>query len=232
MTGRVAALNRFVSKSADKCLPFFKILRKSQGFQWNEESENAFQQLKEYLGSPPLLTVPATGEDLYVYLSISPTAVNAVLIREEDQVQRPIYYVSKVLLGAETRYPKIEKLAYALMIAARKFRHYFQAHPIIVLTDQPLKHILQRPDASGRLLKWSVELSEFHIEYKPRTAIKAQALADFIVESTHEDTPQPETAPPEARIPKEQTSEKNLAHWILFVDGSSNQHGCGAGLII
>ncbi|GFS38889.1 hypothetical protein Acr_00g0059990 [Actinidia rufa] len=232
LTGRVAAFNRFVSKSADKCLPFFKILRKSQGFQWNEESKNAFQQLKEYLGSPPLLTVPATGEDLYVYLSISPTAVSAVLIREEDQVQRPVYYVSKVLLGAETRYPRIEKLAYALMIAARKLHHYFQAHPIIVLTDQPLKHILQRPDASGRLLKWSVELSEFHIEYRPRTTIKAQVLADFFVESTHEDTPQPETAPPEARILKEQTSEKDLAHWILFVDGSSNQHGCGAGLVI
>ncbi|GFS37177.1 hypothetical protein Acr_00g0050430 [Actinidia rufa] len=205
LTGRVAALNRFVSKSV---------------------------QLKEYLWSPPLLTVPIADEDLYIYLSISPTAVSAVLIREEDRVQRPIYYVSKVLIGVEARYPKIEKLAYALMIAARKLRHYFQAHPIIVLTDQPLKHILQRPDTSGRLLKWSIELSEFHIEYKPRTAIKAQALADFIVESTHEDTPQPEIAPPEAGIPKEPTSEKDLPRWILFVDDSSNQHGCGAGLVI
>ncbi|GFY89059.1 hypothetical protein Acr_06g0009990 [Actinidia rufa] len=199
LTGRVAALNRFVSKSADKCLPFFKILRKSQIFQWNEESENAFQQLKEYLGSPPLLTVPTTGEDLYVYLSISPTAVSVVLIQEEDQVQKRIYYISKVLMGAEASYPRIEKLAYALMIAARKLRHYFQAHSIIILTDQPLKQILQRPDTSGRLLKWSIELK---------------------------------IAPPETEIPEEPTSEKVLAHWILFVDGSSNQHGCGAGLVI
>ncbi|GFZ06814.1 hypothetical protein Acr_18g0009840 [Actinidia rufa] len=221
----------FVSKSVNKCLPFFKILRKSQIFQWNEESETAFQQLKEYLGSPPLLTVPTIGEDLYVYLSVSPTVVSAVLIREEDQVQKPIYYVSKVLMGAETRYPRIEKLAYALMIAARKLHHYFQAYPIIVLTDQPLEQILQRPDTSGRLLKWSIELSEFHIEYRPRIAIKAQALADFIVESTHEGTPQPETVP-EMEISEEPTPEKNLAHWILFVDGSSNQHGRGAGLVI
>ncbi|GFS37978.1 hypothetical protein Acr_00g0055000 [Actinidia rufa] len=169
LTGRVASLNRFVSKSADKCLTFFKILRKSQIFQWNEESENAFQQLKEYLRSPPLLTVPTTGEDLYVYLSISPTTVSAVLIREEDQVQKLIYYVSKVLMGAEAR---------------------------------------------------------------PRMAIKAQALADFIVESTHKGTPQPEIAPPEMEISDEPTPEKDLAHWILFVDGSSNQHGCGAGLVI
>ncbi|GFZ06995.1 hypothetical protein Acr_18g0011650 [Actinidia rufa] len=198
LTGRVAALNRFVSKSTDKCLPFFKILRKSQTFQWSEESENAFQQLKEYLGSPPLLSVPTANEDLYVYLSASPTAISAVLIREEDRIQKPIYY----------------------------------AHSIIVLTDQPLKQILQRPDTSGKLLKWSIELSEFHIEYKPRTAIKAQALSDFIVESTHEDIPQPETTPLEAGIPKEPTSEQNLAHWILYVDGSSNQHGCGAGLVL
>ncbi|GFY96586.1 hypothetical protein Acr_11g0008920 [Actinidia rufa] len=87
-------------------------------------------------------------------------------------------------------------------------------------------------NTSGRLLKWSIELSEFHIEYKPRTAIKAQALADFIVESTYEDTPQLETTPLEAKIPKEPAQEKDLAHWILFVDGSSNQHGCGAGLVI
>ncbi|GFZ15785.1 hypothetical protein Acr_25g0001940 [Actinidia rufa] len=180
LTGRIAALNRFVSKSVDKCLPFFKILRKSQTFQWNEESENAFQQLKEYLGFSPLLTVPTTGEDLYIYLSISPTAVTTVLIREEDQVQRPIYYVSKVLMGAEAKYPKIEKLAYALMIAARKLRHYFQAHPMIVLTDQPLKHILQRPDTSGRLLKWSIELrlviqipSGEQMEYAIRMGFKA-----------------------------------------------------------
>ncbi|GFZ01032.1 hypothetical protein Acr_14g0006670 [Actinidia rufa] len=226
LTGRVAALNRFVSKSADKCLPFFKILRKNQTFQWSEESENAFQQLKEYLGSPPLLSVPTADEDLYVYLSASPTAISAVLVREEDKIQKPIYYVSKTLIGAEVRYPRIEKIAYALMIAARKLRHYFQAHSIIVLTDQPLKQILQRPDTSGRLLKWSIELSEFHIEYKPRTAIKAQALADFIVESTYEDTPQPETTPLEEEIPKEPAQGKDLAHWILFVDGSSNQHGC------
>ena len=95
----------------------------------------AFQQLKEYLGSPLLLTVPNMGEELILYLSISPTTVSVVLIREEDKVQKPVYYVSKILIGAETKYLKIEKLAYALLIAARKLHHYFQAHPITVLID-------------------------------------------------------------------------------------------------
>ena len=105
--------------------------------------KGAFQQLKEYLGSPPLFTVPTTGEELFVYLFTSSTTVSVVLIREEDPIQNLVYYVSKVLMGAENRYLKIEKLAYALLIATRKIRHYFQAHPITMLADQPLKQILQ-----------------------------------------------------------------------------------------
>ena len=79
--------------------------------------------------------------------------MSGVLIKEEDKVQRPVYYINKVLLGAETRYLRIEKLAYALIIAARRLRHYFQVYHIIVLIDQPLTHILQWPNTSGRLLK-------------------------------------------------------------------------------
>ena len=82
------------------------------------------------------------GEELILYLSMLPIAVSAMHIREEDKVRKSIYYVSKVLIGAETRYLKIEKLAYALLITARKLHHYFQAHPIAVLMDQPLKKIL------------------------------------------------------------------------------------------
>ena len=119
------------------------------------------------------------GEEHIIYLFMSPTAVNVVLIWEENKVQKPVYYVSKVLIGSETRYLKIEKLAYTLLIAARKFRHYFQAHPITVLTNHSLKKILKLPDTLGQLLKWSIELSEFHISYRPRMLIKAQSLANF-----------------------------------------------------
>ena len=85
----------------------------------------AFQQLKEYLGSPSLFIVPDMGEELIQYLSISPTEVSAVLIREEDNVQKLVYYVNKILIRAKTRYLKIEKLVYALLIAVRKLCHYF-----------------------------------------------------------------------------------------------------------
>ena len=139
MTRRVAAFNRFVSKLVDKYLPFFKILGKNKAFKRTNESEMAFQQLKKYLGSPLLLVVPSMGEDLILYLSMSPIATSVVLIMDEDIVLKPLYYVSKVLIGVETRYLKIEKLAYALMINARKLCHYFHAHPIVVQTDHPLK---------------------------------------------------------------------------------------------
>ena len=99
-------------------------------------------------------------------------------------------------MGAETKYLKIEKLAYALLITAKKHRHYFQAHPIAVLIDQSSKQILQWPDTSGRLLKWSIELSEFHIEYRPIMAIKTQALTNFVAEFTY-DAPEPKESLPQ-----------------------------------
>ena len=94
----------------------------------------------------------------------------------------PIYYVSKVLLDVETRYNQLEKLALALFTAARKLKPYFQSHPITVLTSFPLKNIQHKPELSGRLTKWVIELSKHHIDYQPRITIKSQVLADFIAD--------------------------------------------------
>jgi hypothetical protein len=116
LTGRIAALNRFISRSTNKCLPFFKILRKA--FMWSEECEEVFAKLKEYLMNPPLLSRPSEGEILYLYLAISPSAVSSALVREEAGVQRPVYFTSKALHGAEERYPRIEKLVFALVVSA------------------------------------------------------------------------------------------------------------------
>ena len=136
LTGRVAALKRFVSKAIDKCLPFFKILRKA--FEWTDECQKAFQDLKVYLTTAPLLSPSILGEDLYLYLAVSPHAVSSALVREEGKVQKPVYYTSRALRGAEGRYLLMEKLAFALITASRKLRHYFQAHVIIVMTDHPV----------------------------------------------------------------------------------------------
>ncbi|KAL5539170.1 hypothetical protein UlMin_042949 [Ulmus minor] len=223
LTGRVAALNRFISRATDKCQPFFRALRKGKDFSWTAECEQSFQELKTYLGRPPLLSKPQEGESLILYLAVSKGAVSSALIREEEGVQWPIYYTSKSLLDAETRYPEVEKLALALMIAARKLRPYFQAHTIIVPTKFPLKQILQKPDTSGRLAKWSIELGEFDILFKPRTAIKGQALADFIAEFTYQ--------PTNLELAKELVPSPSSL-WHLYVDGSSTDNCSGAGVIL
>ena len=109
--------------------------------------------LNKHLGRPLLLSKLIKGEKLYLYLVVSKEVVSATLIREEDKVQWPVYYVSKRILDVETKYLELEKLALALVIASRKLRPYFHTHTIEVLTSYPLRQVLQKPEASGRLLK-------------------------------------------------------------------------------
>ena len=139
----LAALNRFISKVADCYRPSFQLLKKWKGFQWNEECDEAFQDLKEYLMQAPMLTTPEPEVDLFIYLSVSDHAVSTVLLRDQG-VQQPMYYISKTLVDAKTRYLPLEKLVLALMRDTRKLPHYFQAHTIYVLTEYPLQLLLKR----------------------------------------------------------------------------------------
>ncbi|XP_028072301.1 uncharacterized protein LOC114274538 [Camellia sinensis] len=180
LAGMAAALNRFISRSSDRCRPFFKTLKSK--FFWDEECDRALADLKAYLSSAPILVTPQPGEELYLYLAVSQHAVSAVLIRAEGIQHLPIFYVSKTLLPAETRYLPLEKLVLALMTASRNLAHYFHAHTIVVLTEFPLKVLFEKADFTGRILKWAVELGQYDIRFRPRTAVKAQALADFVAE--------------------------------------------------
>ena len=163
-------------------MPFFKVLRKA--FEWTNECQKAFQNLKVYLTMAPFLSPSIPSEELYLYLAISLHVVNSALIREEEKVQKPVYYTSRALRGAEGRYPMMEKLAFVLITASKNLRHYFQAHVINVMIDHPLKKAMNKLEVAGRLIQWAIELSEFNIKNQPRNAIKAQALTDFIVEFT------------------------------------------------
>ena len=182
LTVRIAALHRFVSRASDKCQPFFQVLNKA--FQWDTKREEAFSALKTYLSSPPILVSPIEGELLTLYLAVSDFSTSAVLVRDKERVQHPVYYCSRALRGAEERYPRMEKLILALVTVARKLRPYFQAHTIEVPTEFPMKQVLHKPETSGRLMKWAIEMSEFDIRYKLKTAIKGQVLADFVMEFT------------------------------------------------
>ena len=178
LTGRITALSRFVSRASDKCQPFFQVLKKA--FQWDAKCEEAFTALKTYLSSPPILVSPIEGELLTLYLAVSDFSTSAVLVRDKERVQHPVYYCSRALRGAEERYPRMEKLILALVTVARKLRPYFQAHTIEVPTEYPMKQVLHKTETSGRLMKWAIELSEFDIIYRLKTAIKRTSLGRFL----------------------------------------------------
>ena len=218
LTGRITTLSRFVSRSSDKCQPFFQILEKA--FQWDAHCEEAFTALKTYLSSPPILVSPSEGELLTLYLAVSDFSNSATLVKEWDRTQQSIYYCSRALRGAEERYPKMENLVLALVTTTRRLRPYFQAHTIEIPTEHPMKQILHKPETSGRLVKWAIELSEFDIRYKPKTTIKGKILVDFIMEFTSAE-------------PIETTQlTSDLPIWRFSVDGAANAHGSGAGLIL
>jgi hypothetical protein len=150
-----------------------------------DECEEAFSNLKAYLTSPPLLSRTIPGEVLYLYLAVTPTAISATLIREDEGIQKPVYFVSKALHGAKKGTPKSRSLHLPSSWLRENFGHTFQAHTIRVLTEYPLRKVMQKLDLSGRLANWAIELGQFDLEFIPRNAIKGQALADFLVEFTN-----------------------------------------------
>ena len=119
-TRRMAALSRFIAKSAEKSLPFFKVLRGNKNFFWEDKQKKAYQELENHLHSLPTLARPVTRETLYLYVAASQTTVSAAIVREERNMQQPIYFVSKILLDAKTRYSLIEKKAYAVVGGRQK----------------------------------------------------------------------------------------------------------------
>jgi hypothetical protein len=136
LAGRLASLNRFLSRSAERNLPFFEMLKSAEVFQWGLAQQKAFEELKQYLIDLTTLTPPAQGAPLLLYVVASHSAVSAALVQEklEGQIkkQAPVYFLSEVLSLSKRNYTKLEKVLYAILMASRKLRHYFQAFHIIV----------------------------------------------------------------------------------------------------
>ncbi|GJX94466.1 reverse transcriptase domain-containing protein [Tanacetum coccineum] len=196
LNGKLASLNRFLSKSAEKSLPFFKTLKKctkKSDFQWTQEAEVAFRQMKKLIAELPMLTAPKEMEELIMYLVADKEAISAVLMTEREGKQMPV-----------------------------RLKRYFQAHTIVVITDQPIKQLLSNSEITERMLKWKFELEGYDIQYRPRISIKGQILADFIVERPEEESPDELMAELE-ELPKP---------WTLFTNLSCCIDGSGAGLIL
>ncbi|XP_071718915.1 uncharacterized protein [Rutidosis leptorrhynchoides] len=159
LTGKLAALTRFLSKAAERQLLFFKTLKgclKQKSFVWKSEAETAFQEMKKLLKTLPTLTAPIKGKTLYLYISVANEAFGSVLVEKRDKIQKPVYIVSKALAGSEINYAPIEKFVYALILTSR------------------------------RLALWAVELGAYEISYLSCNAIKGQVLADYLSEMSGE----------------------------------------------
>ena len=191
------ALNRFISRSADRCRLFFLLINKWKNFEWTEECAKAFQQLKDYLARLPIMSSPKPDEVLFAYIVVAPHAVSLVLIRVDNGIQRPVYYMSKSLHEVEVCYLPLEKAILAVVLGTRKLPHYFQAHTVVVLTQLPLKTILRSANYIGRIAKWGTILGAFDIKYMSRTSIKGQVLADLVAEFTE---PEIEELPSEGNM--------------------------------
>ncbi|XP_070022486.1 uncharacterized protein [Nicotiana sylvestris] len=196
LTRRIAALGRFISKSSEKYFKFFSALKKQDQFEWTEECQQELKNLKTYLSNSSLLAKPKVGRDCL-----------------------------SIWMYTETRYPQLEKLALALIMASRKLRPYVQCHLISVVTAYPLRNILHKHELSGILVKWAIELSEYDITYQPRTAIKSQVLADFLADFS-------QGMQLEAEKELQVFNGSNPGIWTLFTYGSSNVKGAGLGIVL
>ncbi|GJY91013.1 reverse transcriptase domain-containing protein [Tanacetum coccineum] len=173
------------SPSAERSLPFFNTLKNitkenKHEYRWTKEAEEAFQQMKKLIMDLPSLTPPWEKETLYAYLAVSIEAVSAVLLTDRKGRQCPVQYVSRTLNEAERNYAPMEKLALSLIHMTRRLRRYFEAHPVKVIIDQPIKNILNN---SEKLAKYVVELGAYNITFMPRNAVKGHVLEDFLWEA-------------------------------------------------
>jgi hypothetical protein len=172
LTGRLAALSRFVSKLGEKALPFYRLLQKTNNFTWTEEAQAMFDDLKRRLSTSPVLVTPREKEPMLLYIATMNQVVSSALVVEHAQdgkehgVQRPVYYLSKVLSPTKQRYPYYQKLAYAIYMTGKKLPHYFEYHSIIVVASTPVSSILNNPNATGCVSLWRITLGPWEITYQ------------------------------------------------------------------
>ena len=208
------------------------MLNKWKGFKWTEECVLAFQQLKKYLSQSPIMSSLEADEVLITYIAMAPHAVSLVLIRMDNGIQQPVYYVSTALQEAELCYLPLEKAILVVVQATQKLPHYFQAYTIIVLTQLPFRSILRSADYKRRIAKWGMILGAFDIKYIPRTSVKRQVLADLMAEFA-EPLLEEEVRMQDMRIKLVGAiSREEPICWRVYVDGATNQRCYGVGLVL
>ncbi|RVW21341.1 Retrovirus-related Pol polyprotein from transposon 17.6 [Vitis vinifera] len=203
--GMLQYISRFIARLTDICEPIFRLLRKNQPTVWNDDCQIAFEKIKEYLLSPPVLVPPMPGRPLLLYLSVSDMALGCMLAQLDDSgKERVIYYLSKRMLEYEMRYVMIERMCLALVWATRRLRHYMTEYSVCLISRlDPLRYLFDRPALTGGLMRWLVLLTEFDIQ------------------------PVDDDFPDEEFI-----AMTSLSGWRMYFDGAANQLGFGIGVLL
>jgi len=217
LIGKINFIKRFISNLSGKIKAFSLLLKLKvdQEFVWETEQQLALDDIKKYLTNPLVLVPPQHRKPFRLYLSTDDTIIGSALIQEFEGKERVIYYLSRRLVNAETRYLAIEKLYLCLYFSCIKLRHYLlSAECIVICKDDVVKYMLSMPILSGWIGKWILALSEFDLHYESAKAVKGQVMADFV--NQHCNT----------------VDSLEVAPWMFFFDGSTYDQGGGIGVVL
>jgi hypothetical protein len=207
LIGKINFVRRFISNLSGRIEPFMGLVKTKSDdeFHWGAEQQQAFDDIKRYLTTPPVLVPPQQDMPFYIYLSVADTSIASVAVQLYEGVEKVVFYLSRRMLDAETRYPEVEKLCLCLFFTCTKLHHILLTAEIFVICKSDVvKHMLSAPVLKGRLGKWMLALSEFDLRYQPAKAVKRQALADLIAE----------------RI-STNIAALSIRAWAMFFDGSA-----------
>ena len=180
--GRLQYINRFIARLTNIYEPIFRLLRKSQPTDWDDQCQRTFERIREYLLSPLVLVPPTPGRPLFLYLLVSDIALGCMLAQLNDSGnERAIYYLSKKMLDYEMRYVMIEHFCLALVWATQRLRHYMTEYSVHLISRlDPLRYLFDRTTLVGRLMRWLVLLTEFDIHYVTQKSIRWSIVADHL----------------------------------------------------
>ncbi|KAK8684177.1 hypothetical protein V6N13_040208 [Hibiscus sabdariffa] len=219
------------------CDPVYKLLRKNNPGEWNDECQTALERIKRQLTNAPILVPPVPERPLILYLMVFENSMGCVLGQHDDsgKKERAIYYLSKKFTEYETKYSPVEKLCCALVWATKRLRQYMLYHTTWLISKlDPLKYMMESSALSGRLARWQMLLSEFDILYVSRKAVKGSAIANFLASRASDDyEPLDYKFPDEDLLNVSYVEESNTKKsWVLYFDGASNFHGHGIGAML
>ena len=226
--GRLQYIIRFIVRLTNTCEPIFRLLRKKLLKVWDDQCQQAFELIREYLLSPHVLVPPMPGQPLLLYLSVSNIALGCMLAQLDDSgTERAIYYLSKRMLEYETRYIMIECFYLALVWANQRLRHYMIEYSVqLVSRLDPLRYLFDRPVLTSRLMRWLVHLTKF--DYVTQKPIKGSVLAYHLTSLPVIDSRVIDDDFPDEEI----AGVTSLSGWHMYFDGAANHSEYGIGVLL